>query len=273
MSYATLMVYVDAHGPSQQRIRLAASLADRFNATLIGVSALAVRSTMVVEGAVVEDMTEADVKHIRTKLADRENWFRNTVGADHRKLEWRPVLDDPTEGLAREARAADLVVIAQTRRPGDVYAVLDPGGAILKMGRPALVVPDEVNSLRAEHVIVGWKDTREARRALRDALPFLREAKRVTIVEICMPGGEEKARQDIDDVARYLTRHKINSGPWITLQQEGTGASQLIRVAQDERADLVVVGAYGHSRLSERMFGGMTQDLLAVSPICCLMSH
>jgi nucleotide-binding universal stress UspA family protein len=122
-------------------------------------------------------------------------------------------------------------------------------------------------------VIVGWKDTREARRALLDALPFLREAQRVTIVEICMPGGEEKARQDIDDVARYLTRHKINSGPWITLQQEGTGASQLIRVAQDERADLVVVGAYGHSRLSERMFGGMTQDLLAVSPICCLMSH
>jgi nucleotide-binding universal stress UspA family protein len=273
MSYASLMVYVDADGPSEQRTRLAASLADRFNATLIGVSALAIRSTMVVEGAVIEDVTQADATDIRTKLASLGSWFRNTVGGEHRKLEWRPVLDDPTEGLAREARAADLVVIAQTRKLGDVYAGLDPGGAILKMGRPALVVPDGVSSLRAEHVIVGWKDTREARRALQDALPFLREAKRVTIVEICMPGEEEKARQDIDDVARYLTRHKINSGPWITLQQEGTGASQLIRVAQDERADLLVAGAYGHSRLGEWMFGGMTQDLLAKSPICCFMSH
>jgi nucleotide-binding universal stress UspA family protein len=273
MSYATLMVYVDAHNPSEQRVRLAASLADRFNATLIGISALAIRSTMVVEGAVIEDMTEADVKNIRIKLASRESWFRNTAGAEHRKLEWRPVLDNPTEGLAREARAADLVVIERTRKPGDVYAGLDPGGAILNMGRPVLVVPDGVSSLRAEHVVVGWKDTREARRALQDAIPFLQEAKRVTIVEICMPGDEEKARQDIDDVARYLTRHHISSGPWITLEQEGTGANQLIRVAQDEKADLVVTGAFGHSRLGEWMFGGMTQDLLTMSPICCLMSH
>lgn len=272
MSYATLMVYVEADGPSEQRVRLAASLADKFNATLIGLSALAIRSAMVVEGAVIEDVTEADVKDMRANLASRENWFRNTAG-EHRKLEWRPVLNNPTEGLAREARAADLVVIGRTKKSGDVYAPLDPGSAILKMGRPTLVVPDGVSSLRAEHVVVGWKDTREARRALQDALSFLKEAKRVTIVEICMLGEEEKAREHIDDVARYLTRHQISSGPWITLQQEGSGANQLLRVAQDERADLVVTGAYGHGRLGEWMFGGMTQDLLAMSPICCLMSH
>ena len=57
------------------------------------------------------------------------------------------------------------------------------------------------------------------------------------------------------------------------LAQKGSGATQLIRVAQEERADLLVTGAYGHSRLGEWIFGGMTRDLLSTSPICCLMSH
>ena len=67
---------------------------------------------------------------------------------------------------------ANLVVIGQTRGPGDAYSTLGPGGAVLKIGRPALVVPDGVGALRAEHVVIGWKDSREARRAMQDALPF-----------------------------------------------------------------------------------------------------
>jgi hypothetical protein len=70
-------------------------------------------------------------------------------------------------------------------------------------------VPDAVASLRAEHVVIGWKDTREARRAVQDALGFLREAIRVTVVEICQSGEEAAAQEHIDDVARYLTRHRI----------------------------------------------------------------
>jgi nucleotide-binding universal stress UspA family protein len=81
------------------------------------------------------------------------------------------------------------------------------------------------------------------------------------------------AQEHIDDVARYLTRHRISGGPRVIIHQEGSGAAQLVRLAQDEGADLIVAGAYGHSRLGEWMFGGMTRDLLATSPICCLMSH
>jgi nucleotide-binding universal stress UspA family protein len=130
-------------------------------------------------------------------------------------------------------------------------------------------VPDGVGALRSEHVVIGWKDSREARRAVQDAIPFLQEATRVTAVE----GEEAAAQEHIDDVARYLTRHRISCGPRIIIHQEGPGAGQLIRLAQDEGADLIVAGAYGHSRLGEWMFGGMTRDLLATSPICCLMSH
>jgi nucleotide-binding universal stress UspA family protein len=273
MSYTTLMVYVDADGTPEQRVRLSAALADQFNATLIGISAMAFRPPMMVEGVAVPGVSEADIKQATAKLASKGTWFRGIAGADHRKLEWRPVFDFPADALAREARSADVVAIGRTAGPGDAYSSLDPGGAILGLGRPALVVPDGVSSLLGEHVVIGWKDTREARRAVSDSLPLLHEATRVTIVEICRAGEEEAAQDHIDDVARYLVRHRIHAGPRVILHQEGSGAAQLIRLAQDEHADLVVTGAYGHSRLGEWIFGGMTRDLLATSPVCCLMSH
>ena len=273
MSYASLMVYVEADPTPKQRVRLAASLADRFGAMLIGVSALAVPPPIVADGMVIDELTDTDIGLMRAKLADKGNWFRGIARGDPQRLEWRPVLDLPIEALTREARSADLVIIGQVKAPGGVYRAVDPGNAVLKMGRPTLVVPDEVIALRGEHVVIGWKDTREARRAVLDALPFLQRATRVTIVEACAPDEERTALGRLDDVLRYLTHHRVKGGPKVMLEQKGSGAEQLIRVAQDERADLLVTGAYGHSRLGEWIFGGMTRQLLATSPICCLMSH
>lgn len=273
MSYATVMVYVEADSRPESRVRLAAVLADRFRATLIGLTAEAERLPLAAGDAITEELVEIESEATRTKLTDKEEWFRRIAGAEHRKLEWRPMFEFPIEALTREARGADLVVIGQRQGPGDAYNTLDPGAAILRAGRPVLLVPEEVDVLRAEHIVIGWKETREARRAVCDALPFLQEATRVTIVEICKPGEEATAKDHIDDVARYLARHRISGGPRAILQQEGSGAAQLIQLARDEKADLLVTGGYGHSRMGEWIFGGMTRDLLATSPICCLMSH
>jgi nucleotide-binding universal stress UspA family protein len=101
----------------------------------------------------------------------------------------------------------------------------------------------------------------------------LHEAERVTIVEICETGEEDRAQENINDVARYLERHRISGGPKVILHREKSDAAQLIRLAQEETADLLITGAYGHSRLGEWIFGGMTRDLLATCPIFCLMSH
>jgi nucleotide-binding universal stress UspA family protein len=256
MSYASVMVYVEADGAPEQRVRLAADLADRFDAMLIGVSALAVPPPMVADGVVMDEPTEADVELLKAKLADKGEWFRGIAGDDRRRREWRPVLDLPVTAIAREARAADLVVIGRAEAPGGEYRALDPGMAILRLGRPTLVVPEETSLLRSEHVVIGWKDSREARRAMRDALPLLQRAQRVTVVEACGPGEEKASLGRLDDVA-----------------QRGSGAEQLIATAREERADLLVTGCYGHSRLGEWMFGGMTRELLATSPVCCLMSH
>jgi nucleotide-binding universal stress UspA family protein len=293
MSYASVMVYVEADAAPEQRVRLAAVLADRFGAQLLGLSALAIPpppplgigqpmvapavpfvfARAVADGMVISAAAEVDIKLMEGMLADKADWFRRIAGDGRRQPEWRSALDFPVELLVREARSADLVVIGQRHGPGTAYRSLDPGEAILKMGRPTLVVPEGANAPRAEHVVIGWKDTREARGAVRDALPFLQRATRVTIVEACGPDDEKTALVRLGDVARYLSLHRIEGGPMVVLEQKGSGAEQLIRVAQEERADLLVTGAYGHSRLGEWIFGGMTRELLAKSPICCLMSH
>jgi hypothetical protein len=85
--------------------------------------------------------------------------------------------------------------------------------------------------------VIGWKDGREARRAIQDALPFLHEATKVTVVEICKSGEESTAQKQIDDVVRYFTRHRINANPRVVLLQQGSGAAELIKFAQEDGAD------------------------------------
>ena len=81
-----------------------------------------------------------------------------------------------------------------------------------------MLVPDEISGLMADHILIGWKDTRDGRRAVRDALPFLATANRVSIVEICSADEEETAQRHVDDVARHLKRHKIKSSSRIFLE-------------------------------------------------------
>jgi nucleotide-binding universal stress UspA family protein len=272
MSYAALIVFVEPDGTPELRVWLAASLADKFRATLIGISACATTPSSRQFG-LIQVPIPVDIDLLKAKLAKKGEWFRSIVDGDRQNVEWRSALGPSSEVITREARGADLVVIGQTKGLADIYSSLDPGAAILKMGRAALVAPDGVSSVGAEHVVIGWKDTREARRAVQDALPFLREATLVTIFEACGPDEEKTVLARLDDVARYLARHRIKRGPVVMVKKEGSGASQLLQVAKDERADLIVAGAYGHTRLGEWIFGGMTRELLSTSPICCFMSH
>ena len=273
MSYATLLVYVNADHVSKPLVSVAAGLADKFSTKLIGLSALAVIPPFVAEGVVmVDNATEVDIALMEAKLGEAGDKFRAAAGTD-RQTEWRSFVEYPTDTLISEARCADLIVVERNNASWDIHRVADNGAAILGAGRPFLVIPTAVKSLTLDHVVVGWKDTREARRAIQDALPFLHEAKRVTVVELCEKDQIEAARRRVDDVAHYLTRHRIKAEVRVETQLRASGADQLVGLAEDEGADLLVTGAYGHSRLNEWVFGGMTRDLLATSPICCLMSH
>jgi len=274
MSYAALMVYVEGDGISEQRVRIAADLAAKFDAALIGISARAVPPLFVAEGVIIQEATEDDIKQMQSGLVKRGDWFRGVVGADRPDVEWRTALDFPAEALTRESRSADLVILGQEAQGRyDNYRNLYPREVLLKLGRPALLVAAGVASLRAEHVVLAWKDTREARRAVLDAIPFLRIAKRVSVVEVCTQDDERNALARTEDVGRYLGRHGIRADPRPIVHRDRSDADHLVQFALDEDADLLVAGAYGHSRVGEWIFGGMTHSLLTSCPLCCLLSH
>jgi nucleotide-binding universal stress UspA family protein len=277
MSFATLMVHVDVEPKSDARVRLAAQLADRFTSTLIGISGC-VLPPYPAEGAyfVTPEFVEQEQRDILAALQRTEASFRAAAGEKGAKrewLEWRSAIDLPETFVVTEARSADLVIVGRASSPMDICRCLDPGAAVLRMGRPMLVVPPGVDKLKAERILIGWKDSREARRALQDSLPLLHEATSVAIVEVCDDGTEALARGHVEDVARYLTRHRISVGSATAAAAKHGITDHLIDLARVEGADLIVTGAYGHSRLGEWIFGGVTRELLASSPVCCLMSN
>jgi nucleotide-binding universal stress UspA family protein len=141
------------------------------------------------------------------------------------------------------------------------------------MGRPVLTVPNGIAELRARRVVIGWKDVREARRAVRDALPILQDAEEVMLVQVSETAVRDEAVRGLDDVATYLISHRVGVMAKVYLRCTTTIASELLAFAQKEKSDLLVAGAYGHNRLGEWMFGGVTRDLLGRSPICCLFAH
>lgn len=273
MSYAAIMVHVDPASPADGRVRLAAGLANQLDATLIGIAAKAV-PPIVVEGLVVEaQLADEEYQDLRDTLAREETAFRKSAEGAKAKPEWRSAVELPTEFVARESRAADLIIVGSEQPSSNLYESLDFGGLILGAGRPVLTVPQGVATLDLTSVLVAWKNTREARRALLDALPLLQKAGRVVVAEVVESGDAENARKGLLDVAAYLARHRVKASVEVIPQGEAKAPDALIRFATDNHIGLIVAGAYGHSRLGEWIFGGVTRGLVKGSAIPCLWSH
>jgi nucleotide-binding universal stress UspA family protein len=274
MSYATLMVHVDADGELSGRVRVAADLAETFRAHLIGVAGWGQMALFQPEEALIQSAPEQPHLQDMMKALDLKGQeFLAAVESSGRRAEWRAALDVPTEVVAREARAADLVIIGNARTSNNPFLALDPGSLLLKVGRPVLVVPNPVNSLVPRRIAIAWKDVREARRAVQDALPFLRQAESVVIIEVAEGDEITQPLHRVRDVAAYLRRHHVEIVTERVRPDEVGVSESLLRFIDDENIHLMVAGAYGHSRLGEWAFGGATRGFLAESPICCLFSH
>ncbi|MBR0733251.1 universal stress protein [Bradyrhizobium japonicum] len=273
MSLASVMVYVDPKQQEEGQIAVAEGIAGGFGASLVGVSAVAVEAPFVAEGVIIEQTTAEDLERIRSMLSAKEAWFRRMVRLPSEKVEWRSAIAPPTEFLVEQARAADLIVVRRKKLDVNYTRRLDPAGAMLRMGRPTLSVPDGVTQLAGDRIVIGWKDTREARLAVREALPFLTRASRVAIAEICTSEEQDAAHSRVRDVVGYLKKHGVSCEHEVRVHTAEPDAGYLIRLAADVGADLIVTGGYGHSRLGEWMFGGMTNSLLQQARACLLMVH
>lgn len=270
MSYASILVAVDLAPRSRSRVRLAGRLADAFGAGLIGVAAEQPAYAIPPLGATAAGAyalaAASEVVHTDLRIAQAA--FEEEAGARDR-TEWRAALDFPLSFLAAQAAAADLVIVGRAGEAGASPFAFNSGDAVMRLGRPVLVVPPEVDHLDAARVTIGWKNTREARRAVSDALPLLRRAAHVAVVSV----DEGQGAPDGQDVVALLTAHGV-AATALCVEAAGDATSRaLIDTALEQGADLIVTGAYGHGRLREWVFGGVTRTLLAASPVCCLMSH
>ena len=142
----------------------------------------------------------------------------------------------------------------------------------MQAGRPVLLVPTSAITLKLDRVLIGWKDRPETRRAVSDALPLLKHAKSVTVVEITAEDDLAAARARVGDVAVWLARHGIKA-EGVTRLSNGNDAVALYELGQDSGADVIVAGAYGHNRFREWVMGGVTRDLLLSADRCALVSH
>ena len=273
MTIATVMVHVDPAQQAEEQVRVARQVAERFGASMIGVSALAVPPPIVAEGIVVQAVTTDDVQRMKATLAAKEDWFRTIVGGPKEQLEWRWDVENPVTFLTNEARAADLIVMKIGSGKVDQYQYIDPAEAVVRMGRPTIFVPEHISELKAGRIVVGWKDTREARIAILHALPFLAKASEVTIIELCHSNEQDSARRRVTDTAKYLSLRGAKCRTDVRVYTAEADAAHLLRLAKGAEADMIVTGAYGHSRLGEWMFGGMTRGLLANARCCLMMSH
>jgi nucleotide-binding universal stress UspA family protein len=149
---------------------------------------------------------------------------------------------------------------------------VDAGTLILSAGRPVLFAADSLAPLAAEKVLVAWKDTREARRAVADAMPFLRAAREVLVTTIA-EGDQKAARESAADVVRFLLKHDVKARSDVLGIGHANGAEALLEIARETGADLVVAGGYGHSRVRERIFGGITRSLLDHGSLNRLLSN
>ncbi|WP_315737146.1 MULTISPECIES: universal stress protein [unclassified Bradyrhizobium] len=277
MTFATVMVSLALSQPNEARLQVAADLAARFDAGVIGVAAAEFAPPLYfTTGEQAQDLIEQGEAALRNRLAELEQQFRTAVGDRAASLSWRGAVDFPARHVLAQARAADILVTGSVP-PGmsDAFAVANPKDLVMQAGRPLLVVPDNASSLDLGTVLVAWKETSEARRALTDALPLLAKASGVVVVEILENTSEYDAcAARLADVVAWLGRHKIVASARVAEPGQGRNVvATLDAVAADLSAGLVVAGAYGHSRFRELVLGGVTEHLMTRSERCVLLSH
>ncbi|MDF2118612.1 universal stress protein [Roseiarcaceae bacterium H3SJ34-1] len=262
--FKSLMVSVDSSNALASRVRLAVDLAKRYNARLIGAGAHNFIS-FPADGLSAQAVEDLEREGLQQRLDEAEARFRRLATGN---VSCRFDIRAPAIHLAQQARAADLLIVGAGTAD---YSPMSPdaGDVVMTAGRPVLVVPQNTDHLVAKRIVIAWKDSRECRRSVQDGLPFLTLADEIWVASIGSPLDEEGAK----DVAEYLNFRGVNTHVFSRPDAANGVTEELFGLAERSSADLIVAGAYGHSRTREWIFGGVTQDLLDKSPVPCLLAH
>ena len=275
MALTSLMACLHLDRPNGAVLAVARDLATRFDAAVIGVAAKQANMHLSARPAGPTEPHEHEVRKFRESAEAAEREFRQAL-PETASLAWRAQLTfgPASEFVAHEARAVDLLVISSEAKDHFIFpsGCAEPGDLLMRAGRPILAVPASAQGFAFGSALICWKDLREARRAVSDALPLLRAMERVDVVEIVEAQRVDEARAGLSELAEWLRRHGIEANVSAEAPQ-GTEAGQLRSIARERNVDLIVAGAFGHSRLRQWAFGGVTRDLVLSADRCVLASH
>jgi len=240
-----ILVHVDTSSSCRTRLWLAGQLARRFEADVLGIGSAA--------AGAAEERFMASLSHFELRG------------------EWHTAEGLIAPSVTAMAAAADLVVIGQPDPDRLLVELNTPEDVIIACGRPVLVVPyvgDFGNA--GDRVLVAWNGTREATRAVHDAVPLMSTSKAVTVLSV---NSQPKDDTDRDGLVQHLVRHGLPATTEL-IEQSNLAVADIVKSrAAELSCDLVVMGAYGHSRLREMILGGMTRDMLNSMTLPVLMSH
>ncbi len=278
MRYRSILVHVARTKAHDAAIGIAAELAAEHGALLIGLSAGFPAVPPVADGMsamVVAEVIEDERTQILDAQRDAEQRFRSLATAAPR-LEWRAVETGAAAALSTESRAADLIVLPRLQQDPepDVLLPADPGDVLMDSGRPLLLPGSDMTTLPRGPVILAWKDAQATRRALADSLPLLRRAEHVVVLGVDdAEEGPERLKTVLGDVVAQLARHEVKAAARFSALAPAGAAEEILSIATEVGASLIVAGGFGHSRVHEWVFGGVTRTLLKPHGAACLLSH
>lgn len=271
-----LLLHLDGTPRDEERLGLVLDLARAHDAALTGLFV----GRHIADGLLLD----APPSGVLIETLEREREARRASVASrfdeltaNEKIHCNLVMEDgdPVRWLGLHGRYADLIVVGQAGEEVDLLGTGGvPGAVALTSGRPVLMIPRAgTGSLVPDRIVVGWNESQEATRAIDDALPFLKRASRVEVLTIGADLDAETGPSSAQRMTHHLSRHAVAAEAHHLPQPETDAAEAFLAEANRYGANMVVMGAYGRSRLREFVLGGMTRYLLNYSSLPLLLSH
>jgi len=273
--YRDLLVHVDGSEAGRRRVQVAVDLATRMGARLSG---LHVTPPAEVSPRYKPSRVDEVADKISARLASGARAAAAIFGEEATQhladARWFEADGDVVYGISEKARYADLVILGQYEWQGapERHPLPIAHPVVLRCGRPVLVVPAAVQPATFANVAVAWDGSREAVRAVHDALPLLRLSQSVQIMTMIGPSAEGD-EVDAKSLSAHLTNHGIKVGPDVLQLRTTEEHESLRKQIAEGQYDLLVMGGYSHPIWIEFIFGGATQSILLSSKIPILVSH